>query len=145
MRRFLVLNGPNLNLLGNRNPKVYGNKTLEDLTEELKDFAQEHHIQVDCEQSNHEGVLIDLIHDAIGEVDGIVINAGALTHYSYALRDALTSVDIPTIEVHISNIHAREAFRHESVIAPIAIGQIAGLGFEGYKYALRSLMLSVID
>lgn len=139
MKHFLILNGPNLNLLGQREASIYGNNTLDDLNKMLQDYAKVNGFEVVCRQSNHEGELIDWIHNAYQKFDGIVINPGAFTHYSFAIRDAFASVSVPFIEVHISNIHAREAFRHESVIAPVAIGQIVGLGFKGYQLALEYL------
>ncbi|TDL83390.1 type II 3-dehydroquinate dehydratase [Peribacillus frigoritolerans] len=139
MRHFLIINGPNLNRLGLREPDVYGSKTLTDLERELMLFAEKQGFQVTCFQSNHEGDLIDAIHEADDQFDGIVLNPGAFTHYSYAIRDAIASVSMPVIEVHISNVHSREPFRHQSVTAPVTAGQIIGLGFEGYQYALLAL------
>jgi len=133
---FLVLNGPNINLLGKREPEIYGTASYQDLCEQLQSFAAEHNSQVKCVQSNHEGVLIDAIHEAQGVFDAIIINPGAYTHYSYAIFDALSSVSVPSIEVHISNIYRREEFRHKSVTAPACIGQICGLGLFGYKAAM---------
>ncbi|TKI55983.1 type II 3-dehydroquinate dehydratase [Brevibacillus antibioticus] len=143
MTSVLLLNGPNLNLLGTREPDVYGRETLEDVVTILTGVMDELGGSLEHLQSNHEGVLIDAIHQARGVHDGILINPGAFTHYSYAIRDALASVALPTIEVHISNIHAREPFRHHSVIAPIAIGQVVGLGIDGYEWALRSLVRKI--
>lgn len=140
MKRILVLNGPNLNRLGTREPTIYGNDDLPSLEQRLIDFGNEKGVQIECRQSNHEGVLLDWIHEAEGQFSGIVLNAGAFTHYSYAIRDAIASVNIPVIEVHISNIHAREEFRHHSVIAPVASGQIAGFGFKGYELAIHALL-----
>ncbi len=137
---FLVLNGPNLNLLGLREPGIYGSKTLTDLEQDLLAFAENEQIEIVCFQSNHEGDLIDAIHEAVNQYDGIVINPGAFTHYSYAIRDAIASIQLPVIEVHISNVHTREEFRHTSVTAPVTMGQIIGLGFIGYILAIRALM-----
>ena len=135
----LVINGPNLNMLGVRQPDIYGTRSLDDMMAHLRAVAADGSpaINVLHIQSNHEGVLLDAIHEQGRAVAGIIINAGALTHYSIALRDALASVDTPAIEVHISNIHAREEFRHRSVIAPVVVGQIAGLGEDGYRLALE--------
>lgn len=135
----LLLNGPNLDMLGTRQPEVYGNRTLADIEKDLIDAgaAGTPSLKVVPVQSNHEGELIDAIHTTGRDADGIIINAGAYTHYSIALRDALSSIDTPAIEVHISNIHAREEFRHTSVIAAVVIGQIAGLGEDGYHLALE--------
>lgn len=143
MASVLLLNGPNLNLLGTREPGVYGSETLEDLVTKLNMVMEELGGSLEHLQSNHEGVLIDAIHRARGVHDGILINPGAFTHYSYALRDAFASVALPTIEVHISNIHAREEFRHHSVIAPVVIGQVVGLGMDGYEWALRALVRKI--
>ncbi|MEO0357697.1 MAG: type II 3-dehydroquinate dehydratase, partial [Pseudomonadota bacterium] len=123
---FLVVNGPNLNLLGTRQPDVYGAATLEDLENACADHATASGCTVTCFQSNIEGALIDAIHGAKGTYDGIILNAGAYTHTSIALMDAIASVQLPTVEVHLSNIHARETFRHQSYVAPVALGQIAG-------------------
>lgn len=139
MRKFLVINGVNLNMLGIREPDVYGKNTLQTLEGMIKEKAEKLNVEVDCFQSNFEGEICEKIQSALGVYDGIVINPGAFTHYSYAIRDALGSVKINAVEVHISNIHKREEFRHKSVIAPECIGQICGLGFEGYLYALEHL------
>ena len=137
--KIVVLNGPNLNTLGTREPSVYGTMTLADINERLCKRGEELHSSVRCFQSNHEGALIDQIQQA-SEADGIIINAGALTHYSLALRDAIASLSIPVIEVHLSNIYARESFRQHSVIAAVCRGHIVGLGWRGYLLALEALV-----
>ncbi len=135
--KLLLLNGPNLNLLGTREPEVYGATTLADLEQAAMAQATAAGATLSCFQSNHEGALIDRIHAARSEgVEAIVINPGGLTHTSVALRDALAGVAIPFVEVHISNIHQREAFRHHSMTAPVAIGSICGLGTDGYRLAI---------
>ena len=139
-KKFLVLNGPNLNLLGTREPQTYGATTLADVETLLQAFAAEAGIELACFQSNHEGALIDRIHAARTEgVNAIVINPGGLTHTSVALRDALAGVAIPFVEVHISNVHKREEFRHHSYLSGIALGVLAGFGVDGYLMALRHL------
>lgn len=136
----LVLNGPNLNLLGTRQPEVYGRTTLTDIQNLCRSKAADLGVTLDFEQSNHEGRLIDLIHAARGTHHGIIINAGAYTHTSIAIMDALKSVALPVIELHLSNIHARESYRHRSYIAPIAIGQICGFGAAGYPLAIEAIV-----
>lgn len=143
--RFLVINGPNLNLLGTREPGVYGAATLQDINDGLSSKAEALGVEVDFYQSNHEGGIIDAIHSARGSYDGIVMNAGAYTHYSYAIRDAIAGVEIPCVEVHITNIYKREDFRHHSVIAPVCIGQISGLGPKGYELGLLALINCLED
>lgn len=135
----LVINGPNLNLLGKREPGVYGSDSLFDIQSEIVSLAKDLGVEVEFYQSNHEGGIIDAIHNAMDESDGVILNAGAYTHYSYAIRDAIAAVKIPVIEVHMSNIHAREEFRHTSVIAPVCKGSIAGFGKNSYLLALRAL------
>ena len=139
-QKILVLHGPNLNLLGMREPDVYGNITLAEINQLLSEKAREHNYQLQIEQSNHEGVLSDRIHDVKHWADGILINAGAYTHTSIAIRDAISGVQLPTVEVHLSNIHARETFRHVSMIATVCVGQICGFGFNSYLLGLQALM-----
>ena len=145
-KRILVLNGPNLNMLGTRQPEVYGRTTLGEIESAMRDLAESLAPGVDLSffQSNHEGALIDAVQQSTGEIDAIIINPGGLTHTSVALRDALVGADRPVVEVHMSNIHARESFRHHSYIAPIAVGQLAGFGAAGYLLALRYVIETVL-
>ena len=136
----LVRHGPNLNLLGLREPGIYGLVTLDAINHLLEQEAAKLECKVSALQSNHEGVLVDAIHDALGQHQGILINAGAYTHTSVALRDALAGVALPTVEVHLSNIYQRETFRHYSFIAPVAVGQISGFGAESYRLGLQALV-----
>lgn len=135
----LVINGPNLNMLGKREPEIYGSDTLDDINARLSKTAAEMSITLDCFQSNYEGALVEKIQDAMGKVDGIIINPAAYTHTSVAIRDALLLHTIPIIEVHLSNIYKREEFRHHSMVSGVATGQIAGLGVQGYHLALTAI------
>lgn len=138
--RLAVVNGPNLNLLGTREPAIYGRETLAEVEDSLSSVARDLNVQVEFLQRNSEGDLIDFIHGLAGRVDGAVVNAGAYSHTSLALRDALAAVAIPFVEVHITNVHAREPERHRSMLAPIAVGLVTGLGVYGYELALRGLV-----
>lgn len=138
--KVLIINGPNLNFLGIRQPEVYGKQTYKDLVEYIEKSAKELNINIECFQSNHEGAIIDKIQEAYNIFDGIIINAGAYTHYSIAIMDALKSVNIPTVEVHLSDIYQREEYRHVSYIKEASFLSIVGLGFEGYKKALEALL-----
>ena len=137
MKKILIINGPNLNLLGTREPEIYGKTTLKDIETELKNKAEKLNVEIECFQSNIEGEIINKIHSAKNVFDAIIINPAAYTHTSVAIRDAFSSVKIPAIEVHISNVYSREDFRHNSLIAPVLIGQISGLGVDGYLLALE--------
>ncbi|WP_437882806.1 type II 3-dehydroquinate dehydratase [Pseudomonas sp. LRF_L74] len=132
----LVLNGPNLNMLGTREPATYGHETLADVAQLCRHTGEAHGLQIEFQQTNHEGQLIDWIHQARGRCAGIVINPGAWTHTSVAIRDALAAAEVPTLEVHISNVHKREAFRHHSYVSGVAVGVICGLGINGYRVAI---------
>jgi len=141
LKKVLVLHGPNLNLLGRREPEIYGSQTLDDINELLRRRAAEAQIQLDFFQTNHEGMLVDAIQVAPASAyDWIILNAAAFTHYSIAIRDALAAVEVPAIEVHLSNIHKREEFRHHSVLAPVVMGQICGFGEDSYMAALEIII-----
>jgi len=140
MPSLLILNGPNLNLLGTRQPEIYGTTTLADVEEMCRAHGAAHGAEIACAQSNHEGALVTHIHEARGVHDGIVFNAGAYTHTSIALMDAIKGTDMPVVELHLSNVHARESFRHHSFLAPVAIGVIAGFGAKGYTLAIDALL-----
>jgi 3-dehydroquinate dehydratase II len=136
--KLLVINGPNLNKLGQRDASVYGHHSYEKLVQMIHDHASSHKFDVECRQTNHEGQIIDWLQES-ENFDGVVLNAGAYTHYSYAIRDAISDCVIPVIEVHISNVHNRESFRHQSVLAPVTNGQITGLGFHSYTLACLAI------
>lgn len=140
MKKVLFILGPNLNMVGIRDKNIYGTETAESINNQVKEWAKELHLDLEIYQSNHEGDIIDKIHSAYGNKDGIMINAGALTHYSYALHDAIEAVHIPTIETHMSNIYARDEFRHKSVISAVCAGSIAGFGKESYYLGLSALV-----
>jgi 3-dehydroquinate dehydratase-2 len=140
MTSLLILNGPNLNLLGTRQPQVYGSTTLADIEADCVAYGTELGVNITCTQSNHEGELVDTIHAAKGTFAGVILNAGAYTHTSIALMDAISSVEFPVIELHLSNIHAREEFRHKSYIAPVSIGQICGFGAAGYRLSIDAML-----
>jgi len=135
----LIINGVNMNMLGTREPEKYGSMTLKDLEKELYAYSFELGVDIETYQNNHEGEIVEKIQQAKNQFDGIIINAAAYTHTSVAIRDAISAVNIPTVEVHITNIHAREEFRHKSLIAPVCIGQISGFGIHSYKLALKGL------
>ncbi|CZF78643.1 3-dehydroquinate dehydratase [Grimontia celer] len=145
MKSILVMNGPNLNMLGQREPGLYGHSTLADVEQLCRDAGEKHGVVVECFQSNHEGELIEALHNAgravkAGKMIGVVFNAGAYTHTSIALYDAIKAAEVPVIELHISNVHARESFRHHSYLSPVAVGVIVGFGIEGYALAIDGLV-----
>ncbi len=139
-KRILVISGPNLNLLGEREVNIYGMETLAAIEARLQKRAEEQGAELLCFQSNHEGAIIDRLHAAKGRCDGVILNAGAYTHYSIAIRDAIAAVRLPCVEVHLSNVHAREEFRHTSVLAPVCVGVICGFGGASYDLALEGLL-----
>ena len=139
MKKFLVVNGPNINMLGIREPEIYGDLTLKDIENEIKKYAKELNVDVEFFQSNHEGEIVDKIQSSKDKISGLIINPAAYTHTSVAIRDAISATALPAVEVHISNVYAREDFRHKSFIAGVCIGQVAGFGVDGYLFALKTL------
>jgi 3-dehydroquinate dehydratase-2 len=143
--KLLILHGPNLNLLGTREPEIYGSLTLSDINARLVELAAEDQVELVCKQSNHEGELIDLLHDARTWADGVVLNPGAYTHTSIALRDAISAIGLPVIEVHLSNVYAREEFRHVSMISAVCRGKVLGFGWRSYSLGLKGLVELLSD
>jgi 3-dehydroquinate dehydratase II len=141
----LVIHGPNLNLLGTREPELYGRLALDEIDARLRAWGEVRRVAVRTFQSNHEGAIVDAIHEAAGWAHGLVINPGAYTHYSYAIRDAIAGVGLPAVEVHLSNVHAREPFRRESVVAPVCIGQVSGFGWYSYLLGLEGLVAHLVE
>ncbi|MCK6577226.1 MAG: type II 3-dehydroquinate dehydratase [Anaerolineae bacterium] len=139
-KKVLLLHGPNLNLLGTREPEVYGKTTLDEINQRVASYARKFGVELRAEQSNHEGALIDILHVARNWADGAIFNPGAYTHTSIALRDAISGIHLPVVEIHLSNVHAREEFRHKSLLAPVCLGQISGFGWRGYLLALDALL-----
>jgi 3-dehydroquinate dehydratase-2 len=145
VHKIQVIHGPNLNLLGQRQPSIYGGLTIEEIDERLLSYAAERGFDVRVFQSNHEGTIIEALHGMAGWAHGLVINPGAYTHYSYAIRDAIVAVGLPAIEVHLSNIHAREPFRQSSVIAPVCLGQISGFSWHSYRLGLAAMLAHLAE
>ena len=143
--KILILHGPNLNLLGTREPEIYGSLTLADINAKLVELATEHQVELSCKQSNHEGDLVDSLQEARTWADGVVFNPGAYTHTSIALRDAISAIEIPVVEVHLSNVYAREEFRHVSMISAVCKGKVVGFGWRSYTLGLRALLEILSD
>ena len=143
--KILILNGPNLNMLGTREKNVYGPLTLDEINTKIKNYAKKYNINLEFQQSNHEGVLIDILQNTQNKFAGVIFNPGAYSHTSIAIRDAIASISIPVVEVHISNIYAREEFRHKSIIAPCCLAQVSGFGWQSYIVGLEGLILKLIQ
>ena len=144
MPKVLILNGPNLNLLGTREPAIYGATTLPEIEDDARRYGQDKGVDITCAQSNHEGALVTYLHEAMGQQGGVILNAGAYTHTSIALHDAIKGTGLPVIELHLSNVHARESYRHHSMIAPACAGVICGFGAAGYRLAIDA-MLGILE